>query len=271
VSEVALPTVEESTPAGADDALTEQNRAIDEADGENVEPAKVEEKPEKTPEQREIERLRKGIDRKTRQREQARAEAEQLRQQLAGLTPRQIARDNQDTADDSQPLSLTRAELAEYVKSEAQRLAPTLAEQRSEEQRRQGVLSSLAKTWGQEKFDEIASDLDAAFDGLKTTGGGPKPAIEAVFEADDPAKVIEYLADPEHADEAEAISRMSAAQAGRAIAKLETKIASDKPQVSKAPKPIEAVKGAAPVAKPLSDLPYEDFVKRRERFLKEHR
>jgi hypothetical protein len=249
VSEVALPQVEESTPAGAEEALP----------NEVVEAEKPEEKPEKTPEQREIERLRKGIDRKTRQREQARAETEMLRQQLAGLTPRQIARDNQDTADDSQPLSLTRAELAEYVKSEAQRLAPTLAEQRSEEQRRQGVLSSLAKTWGQDKFDEIAGDLDAAFDGLKTAGGGPKPAIEAVFESDDPAKIIEYLADPEHADEAEAISRMSAAQAGRAIARLESKIASDKPQVSKAPKPIEAVRGAGPVAKDPSRMTDKEF------------
>ena len=245
VSEVAeaLPEVAPATEAGAEtEALTEQTEQ--EAKAPEV-------KPEKTPEQREIERLRRGLDRKTRQLYEARARVQ--------LTPPPIDDTNRQTADDSQPLSLTRAELAEYVKSEAARLAPTLAEQRSEEQRRQGVLQSLAKTWGQEKFDDIASELDAAFDGLKTSSGGRKPAIEAVFESDDPARVIEYLADPEHADEAEAISRMSAAQAGRAVAKLELKLAAAKPQVSKAPAILEPVKGGGPVSKDPSKMTDKEF------------
>lgn len=236
----ALPQVEQSAQAG---------------EGEQVEqkPAEAAEKPEEkppelTPEQQRIKeleqrekRLQRSIDRRTRQLYEARSRA--------GLTQPAIVDNNGDNADDSQPLSVTRAELAKYVKAEAEKLAPTLAEQRAEATRRQGVIDSLAKTWGQEKFDEVASDLDEAFGGLQDAGGRPKAAIEAVFEADDPVAVIEWLANPENSDEAERISRLSAVQAGKAIAKLELKIAAEaekaKPKVSKAPAPLEPVKGPA--------------------------
>ena len=196
-------------------------------------------KAEKTPEQREIERLRRGIDRRTRQLAEARAQA---------ALPRERAQEyNQDTADDSQPLSITRAQLAEMVKAEAAKLAPTLREQADEVTRRQGVIQSLAKTWGQERFDELASDLDDAMGGLTDRSGKPKPAIEAVFESDSPQRLIEYLADPEHVDEADAISRMGAVQAGRAIARLEDRLSEEAkkaaPKASKAPAPLEPIRG----------------------------
>ena len=75
----------------------------------------------------------------------------------------------------------------------------------------------------------------------------PKPATDAIFEADDPKAVIEFLTDPDNADEAERIARLSPLQAGKAIAKLEVKLAEDKakakPKASNAPRPIEAVRG----------------------------
>lgn len=236
----ALPTVEETAAA----ELTEKNRVIDAGNGANEgDPAasttEPETKPEKTPEQREIERLRRGIDRRTRQLSDARAQL--------GLTQSQIAGNNQNTASDSEPLSLTRAELAQIVASEAKKLAPTLAEQATEVQRRQSVIQSLAKTWGQERFDEVAADLDTSMGGLSDASGRAKPAIEAIFESDDPAAVIEYLANPEHEDEAERISKMGAVQAGRAIAKLEATLAAEgakqKPIASKAAAPLQALKG----------------------------
>jgi hypothetical protein len=142
-------------------------------------------------------------------------------------------------------------QLAE-AKAEAHKLAPTLKEQSAEVERRQGVIQSLAKTWGQEKFDEISSDLDDALGGLTDSSGRPKPAIEAVFEADNPAVLIEFLADPDNADEAERIARMGAIQAGKAIARLEDKLkaaqAKDKPQPSKLPPPIESVRGQGAVS-----------------------
>jgi hypothetical protein len=208
-------------------------------DGENKPDAEA--KPEKTAEQREIDRLRRGIDRRTRQLSDARA-------QLAHV-PRQ--QENIQPADDSEPLSLTRAQIQEMVTAEAKKLAPTLREEAAEGERRQGVVDSLAKTWGQERFDEVSSELDDIFGGLTDRSGRPKPAIEAVFESDSPAEVIEWLTDPDNVDEAERISRLTAAQAGRAIAKLEATIkeakASSKPKPSKAPAPLEAVRGQGSV------------------------
>ena len=210
------------------------------AEGED----KQEGKAEKTPEERERLRMQRGIDRRTRQLAEARAEAEYLRKQLTQGTTRA---DNSTTADDSEPLSLSRAELQELVKAEAAKLAPTVHSEALEAERRKSVIESIAKTWGKEKFDEVASDLDEAFGGLTDRSGKPTPAMEAVFEADEPAKVIEYLADPENLEEAERISRMGPVQAGKAIAKLEAKLSTQKPkpkaEVSKAAPPLEPVSG----------------------------
>lgn len=208
---------------------------------ETTEAAKEEAKPEKTPEQREIERSRRKIDRLVRQREE-------LRAQLNGrLQESPIDDTNRTTQDDSETLSLSRAELQRLVKEEASRLAPVVKEQQAEIEHRQSVMQSLAKTWGQERFDELASDLDEVFSGLADRSGKPKPATDAILEADEPAAVIEYLANPDHADEAEVISRMGPIQAGRAIAKLEAKLqaarAEAKPKKSSAPAPIEASRG----------------------------
>jgi hypothetical protein len=223
-----------------------EGQTTDQVEGEEKE--KPETKPEKTPEERERLRMQRGIDRRTRQLAEARAEAQQLREQL---TQGKKTADNSSAADDSEPLSLTRAELKELVKAEAAKLAPTVHSEALEVERRQSVVQSLAKTWGQEKFDEVSSDLDDAFGGLIDGSGKPKPAIEAVFEADEPARVIEYLADPDNLEEAERISKMSAVQAGKAIAKLETKLSTEKPkpktEVSKAAAPLEPVRGQGAV------------------------
>lgn len=234
------PSIATDTPAASPEA---EQLIAPQVEGEAVEgdeaKAEPEAKPEKTPEQREIDRLRRGIDRRTRQLSDARAQLD--------LTRSNNIKDNQPTADDSEPLSLTRAQLAELVKAEATRLAPALRSETAEIERRQGVIQSLAKTWGQERFDEVSSDLDDAFGGLTDRSGKPKPALEAIFEADEPAKVIEWLSDPENLDEAERISTLTGAQAGKAIAKLEARLSTVAPKptskASKAPAPLAAVRG----------------------------
>ncbi len=216
---------------------------VDAAGGETNQETKQEAKPEKTPEQREIERLRRGIDRRTRQLSDARAQLD--------LTKSNNQSNYQQPQDDSEPLSLTRAQLAEMVTAEAKKLAPTLSEQTAEVNRRQGVVESLTKTWGQEKFDEASADLDDVFGGLMDRSGKPKPAMEAIFESDSPAAVIEWLTDPDNSEEAERIARLDSVQAGRAIAKLEARIG-EKPKptqkVSKAPAPLEPVRGQGSVS-----------------------
>lgn len=201
--------------------------------------AAAEPKREKTPEQREIERLRRRVDNLTRQKYELRASAP------AGGQQQQQQDHNQ--VDDDEPVTLTRAELKRKIAEQAQQLAPTMREQQAEAERRHGVVQTLAKEWGPEKFDTLSAELDEAFGGLADRSGTPKPATDAIFHADDPKGVIEYLTDPDNADEAASISKMGALQAGRAIAKLELKLeaakSNAKPKPSNAPAPIEPARG----------------------------
>lgn len=211
-----------------------QNEA---ADGEGDKPAKK----EKTAEQREIERLRRRVDNTTRHKHMLEAELQQLR------GSRQSPQQQGTEEGDGDTVTLTRAELDRQIAERAKQLAPAVREQEAEIERRQGVIAALSKQWGKEEFDAKASELDDAFGGLVDRSGKPKPATDAIFDADDPKAVIEYLTDPDNAEEAERIARMQPTQAGRAIAKLELKLAeakkNAKPQPSRAARPIESVKG----------------------------
>jgi hypothetical protein len=204
------------------------------AEGEQKEPAKK----EKTPEQREIDRLRRRVDNLTRRRYELEAAIPQRGAQ-------QAEKDTQGS--DDEPVTLSRAEIDRMVAERAERLAPAITEQRAVIEHRQGVVKALAKEWGQEEFDAKASELDDVFGGLADRSGKPKPATDAIFDADDPKAVIEYLTDPDNADEADRIARLPATLAGRAIAKLEAKLEAKakeaKPRPSSAARPIEAVKG----------------------------
>lgn len=194
-------------------------------------------KKEKTAEQREIERLRRRVDNLTRQ-----------KYELASRAPQQ--REQQTPAGEAdEPVTLSRAELSRMIAEQARELAPALSEQQAETQRRQKVVGDLAKSWGQERFDALASDLDDAFGGLQDASGRPKPATEALFESDDPKALIEYLTDPDNAEDARRLASLNPVRAGREIARIEAEIkaakaaAKAKPKPSNAPRPVEPVKG----------------------------
>jgi hypothetical protein len=211
--------------------------------GEGKEPGA---KAEKTPEQREIERLRRRVDNLTRQKYE-------LRASVPAAAPQQ--QQQQPGQDDDEPVTLTRAELQQRIAEQARQLAPSMSEQQAEVERRHGVVTKLAKDWGTEKFDTLSAELDEAFGGLADRSGTPKPATDAIFQADNPAAVIEYLADPDNADEAARIAKMGALQAGRAIARLEDKLAAEKanakPRPSNAPQPLEPARnGGVPNGMP---------------------
>ena len=254
-TETALPTgdtaaASESTEAQVVAAAEPTESTATTAEGQTEGSEKEQAKPEKTPEQREIDRLRRRVDNLTRQKYELRAAAPQPAQ-----PPTQVS--------DDEPVTLSRAELQKLIAEQAQQLAPTVNQQQAEIERRQGVVSSLAKDWGQEEFDAKAEDLDHAFGGLTDRSGRPKPATDAIFYADDPRSVIEYLTDPDHADEAERLSKLSAVQAGREIARLEGKLSADKakakPQASNAPRPLEAVKGGGVASKDPAQMTDKEF------------
>lgn len=201
-------------------------------------------KAEKTAEQREIERLRKAVDRRTRQ----------LYQERAGRSTQQVAETPAASSGTTAPsqandekLTLSRAELDKLINDRAEKLAPAIRQQQSEIEHRRGVVEGLANEWGKEKFDTFASDLDDVFGGLTADNGQAKPATNAIFESEMPAALIEYLTDPDNADEAEALSHMGDRQAARTVAKLEAKLTeakkNGKPQRSNAPAPLDPIKG----------------------------
>lgn len=202
-----------------------------------------------------------------------------LTKRLGGFEERlrspDIGGTNQSEQDDSDSLSLSRQELAALIEQEAKKLAPKIKEQETVIEQRRRVAEGLAKDWGQERFNALAADLDAAFDGLTDPRGQPKAAADAIFEADDPKGVIEYLADPDNAAEAAAIARMSAVQAGRAIAKLENKLeakkTTDKPKPSSAPEPIESDRGRGKIVNDPSTMSDAEFAAWRRRQIAQRR
>lgn len=270
-TETAAQDLAPTTQPEASEETKALNAAIDSEPGSNSDDGSGEKKPEgdaqpkkeKTPEERERIRLQRRIDRLLQQRGELRARLSDPQ-----LTRQPIERNNDAQQSDNETLSLSRQDLQELIDREARKLAPTIKQQEAVIERRAAIVQGLAKEWGKEKFDALASDLDDAFDGLTDRNGQPKPAADAIFESDNPRALIEYLADPDHADEADAISRMSAVQAGRAIAKLETKLTAEKakakPQPSKAAPPIEDIRGQGGAnTKRLADLSDAEFEKRR--------
>lgn len=250
LSDTALPAAPEATASGqpenADQLATQTaNEGAADNAGEHTE-GDQKPKAEKSDAEREADRLRRAIDRKTRQREEARAEAAQLRRELEQLRTTQSRATIEHTSETDEPLTLSRAELAQMVKAEAEKLAPTLKQQEAEIEHRRKVIDGLAKELGQERFDALAEDLDEALGGLQRNGR-MTPAAEAIFAADDPQAVMKYLGNPENADEAEAIGRMDPIRAAKAITRLETKLehakAEAKPQRSKADPPVEPARG----------------------------
>lgn len=251
--------VETAAPAPAAPAVQEsqqdtpQTEGSDKPEGEGDKPA---EKPAKTPEQREIERLRRGFSRKVERLGRLEAELEHYRR----LTQQPVGMDNRQQADDSEKLTLSRAEVQRLIEEEALKKAPEVATKLQRDEQFKSAAQSLRQSLG-EQFEELTGELAEVF--------APARQLD-VLQAENPAALIRYLTDTDHADEAEAIAGMTHFQAGRAIARLEEKLkaaAVTKPQASKAPAPLEPVKGAGPVTKSLADMSFEEFVKARNKQL----
>lgn len=175
---------------------------------------------------------------------------------------------NRPQQSDDEPVSLSKSELQELIQQEARKLAPQVKQREDLIEQRTATVTQLRKQWGADKFESLTSDLGEALDGQTLDDGKTfKPAVEEILDSKHAGALIEYLTDPENADEAEAIGRMGERQAARAIARLEVKVqamkAKDKPQVSSAPAPIESVRGQGNLKKSLFDLPPDEYAKRR--------
>jgi hypothetical protein len=232
VENEALPEVEQST------AVSEaETPEVAEAEKPEAAPEKTESELRMEQLERENKKLLRGIDRKTKQVYEARARN--------GLTNQSIGNDNRGAGDDSDTVTLTRAELEQRDREVATRLGPALAKEAQEAAKYHKAAKSLADAvGGQEKFQELTDELA---EGIKFSAAKQI----AVLDSDTPAALLQYLTDPENADEAEEIAALSDIQAGRRLARIESKLAkqaeesaaNSKPEPSKAPKPLEPVRG----------------------------
>lgn len=251
MEESQAPVETATTDITAEEVKAEATEAVDQ-EGQEKEAPKEEEKPQKTWEQKELEKARRRIDKLTRR----------LYEREAALNAYPTQKDY-DSANDDEPITLTKAELQQRIQEEARKAAPTVAQQEALVKHRQAVIAALDKDFGTERFNEIAADLDEALGGLADRDGKPKPVAEAIFESERPRQLIEYLADPDHEDEAKAIGKMSAIQAARAILKIEAKL-EEKPKPSKAAEPLAPVKAAASGKKSIFEMSDEEFFKSRQ-------
>lgn len=232
-NEVAAPPAEQ---AQASDQQVVDTTAREVPEGE-VKPEG--EAVELTPEQKRIAELERDLAKKQRVIDKRTAKIYQYRAQLeqGGLTRQPNQDNNRSTADDSEVLSLTRAEFEAQSLERARQLAPTLSRQALEVEQQTKAIQSLQKSLGgPEKFVEITNELADVFDEQKQL---------AVLEADDPAALLKYLTDPDNAEEAEEIGKLGPIAAGRRLARIEAKLADTqkpKPQVSKTPDPLTPVK-----------------------------
>lgn len=187
---------------------------------------------DENPLEKQLKREQRRIQNLTRQKYELQAKLEQL----SSLAPNTQKADNQGIVDDSDTLSLSKAELQRLIDQKAKELAPTIKAKEDGEAEIREKAISLRKTLG-DRFEELTGDLATVFDHDRQM---------LVLDADNPAALIEYLTDPDNADEADRIARLPANRAAFAMARIEAKLtntAKPKPQISKVAAPIEQVRG----------------------------
>lgn len=232
--DTALPEVEAiEASAGAGDQQSTAAPA-DDQQGQHDKP-EGEQKPERHPLEKELAKERRRISRLVEQREISRAEAANLRAELDKLRgpDLQNARTGDKNSAEDEP------DVVRIPRSELPKLAERLRSEASEQETLRKSASEMRKALGDD-FERVTDELAEIFNA---------DLQFAVAASEAPAELARYLTDPDNAEEAERIARMPPLQAGRAFAKIEAKLAAkpDKPQPSKAPKPVEPVRGSAAV------------------------
>jgi hypothetical protein len=223
------------------DALQEDAEVEAKTGDDEIKPD-AEAKPTETTEERERIRLERALERNKREKREARAELHRLREENARLT-KPIAPVNNEGADDSEPLSLSRAQLDALIDQRANEIAPTIAQQRATEQQIHEAAIAVREALGEDDFEDLTSDIGNVFPANKQL---------ALLQAEKPAELIRYLADPENSKEARQLSGMPDFQFGIAVARLQDKIAAKpaKPEASKAPEPLSNIRQSAPANDP---------------------
>lgn len=243
-----------------------EQQAAPESDQPAEEGAEKSAKPQKTAEQKLIERQNRKIAalhaQRAAERERAAAAEERLRI-LGGSERLQTAREGDttdpDAAGDADRVSLPRSELQRVIEREARRLVPQIQAQSTVEETRRAAARGLVEEIGADRFHELSSEVAAVLPNEETLLG--------ILDTPSPRHLLEYLAEPENATEAERIARLPPLRQGIELATLALRLksrAARAKEVSEAPKPLEVPKGQGSSGpKSLAQLSDEEYAKRR--------
>jgi hypothetical protein len=232
---------------------TEPTEVVEERSEPEIE-EKQEEKPKANP------KLERRFSEITKQREEARKEAQAERERREALEQRLAALEKQNAPQvtDQEPQPSQFNDAFEYAKA----LAEYTADKRIEEMKRQEAEAKQAQerqkvieTWASKvqaakatlpDFDDIVASSDVVVnDDIR----------DAILESEVGPQILYHLA--ENDDVAKKIAGLSAKQALREIGKLEARFEAKEPEPkpivkSKAPQPIQPLRGSSPADVPLS-------------------
>ena len=242
-TETALPDASEQL-AGASDQPADAPVVETDVKHEGEAQGEAEKAEDKKTERHPLEKVLAKAERRNQSLARRVHQAEAALAQYGALQRPAIGDINQHEGADSEVLSLPKAQLDRLIEERARALAPSITSQAAEKERQTAAVVAMQKDLG-DRFLEVTNDLASVFDADKQM---------AVLRSDAPVKLIEYLTDPDNADEADRIAGMDAYDTGRALAKIELKLAAvkagNKPQRSSAAAPIESVKASGGAFEP---------------------
>ncbi len=216
-------------------------------------------KSEKTPEQIELERLRRQLTKRDRTQGKLYAElqAAQARLQRLEHSP-QRASDDDENDDQPKRQAIDPAEIDRLAEERAREVARTQAVN----QRCNDIAEKATKTW-----PDFADALKVVHEeaGALFTPKGPTALMEAILDCDDPGAVLYQLG--KSPDVAASLDGLTERQIARKLAKFELDLASrPQPKSSAAPKPLDPVKASsAGVRKSESEMSDEEWYRARRK------
>jgi hypothetical protein len=198
-----------------------------------------------------LKRMQRRIDKRTADVYRERARAEQLAQRLAELEAKGTGEQPEAKGQDVDSLVEERVSIKTFAEK----------------------ANSIVETGSKKHADfvDTLKDLAAEVGEFVQRNGKPSPFMEVVLEvADDSPALLYYLG--KNPDVASELADLSPLKLAKRLDRIERELGeASKPKTSNAPKPLEPVKAKSTDSGLSSDLPVDEWMKRREKELREKR
>jgi hypothetical protein len=203
------------------------------------------------PEAKALKRMERRIDRRTADYHRERARAEQLASELAELKAKGSGEQPEAKVQDVDSLVEERVSIKTFAEK----------------------ANSIVETGSKKHTDfvDTLKDLAAEVGEFVQRNGKPSPFMEVVLEvSDDSAALLYHLG--KNPDIASELADLSPLKLAKRLDRIERELGeASKPKTSNAPKPLEPVKAKSTDSGLSSDLPVDEWMRRREKELREKR